>query len=68
MWAGIFSSGRSQPQGSEFTPVMSLPVKIATTPGAFDALAMSILRIFALACGLRTKNAWVMPASFRSSV
>ena len=28
MWGGIFSSGSSHPQGSEFTPVMSLPVKI----------------------------------------
>ncbi len=68
MWGGIFSSGRSQPHGSEFTPAMSLPVKIATTPGAFDALPVSILRILAFACGLRTKTAWVRPASFRSSV
>ena len=31
---GMFLSlRRSQPQGSEFTPVMSLPVKTATTPG-----------------------------------
>jgi hypothetical protein len=68
MWGGIFSSGRSHPHGSEFTPVMSLPVKIATTPGAFAAREVSIFRILALACGLRTNTACVMPASFRSSV
>ena len=43
MWGGMmrswttpgmfFSLRRSQPHGSEFTPVMSLPVKTATTPG-----------------------------------
>jgi hypothetical protein len=36
---------------------MSLPVKIATTPGCLAAVAVSILRIFAKACGLLTKTA-----------
>ncbi len=57
MCGGTFSSGSSQPQGRELTPVMSLPVKIATTPGKVFAFATSILRIFALAWGLRTKAA-----------
>jgi aerobic-type carbon monoxide dehydrogenase small subunit (CoxS/CutS family) len=63
----FFALRRSQPQGSELTPVMSLPVKMATTPGCFDAAAMSILRMRAWACGLRTNAAYVIPGSFRSS-
>ncbi len=57
MWGGIFSSGRSQPHGRELTPTMSLPVKMATTPGSSRAAAVSIFRILALACGLLTKIA-----------
>ena len=45
----FFSFRRSQPQGSELTPVMSLPVNTATTPGWRAAAAVSILRIFAWA-------------------
>jgi hypothetical protein len=63
----FFALRRSQPQGSELTPVMSLPVKMATTPGCFDAAAVSIFRIRAWAWGLRTKAAYVIPGSFRSS-
>src|SRR5438093_8386964 len=63
----FFSFRRSQPQGSELTPVMSLPVKIATTPGWRIAAAVSILRIRAWACGLRTKAAYVIPGIFTSS-
>src|SRR5438552_12852930 len=63
----FFSFRRSQPQGSELTPVMSLPVKTATTPGCRSAAAVSILRMRAWACGLRTKAAYVMPGSFKSS-
>src|SRR6266849_5034174 len=65
---GIFSSGKSHPHGREFTPVMSLPVKIATIPGRAFAAETSIFRIRARAWGLRTKAAYVIPASFRSSV
>src|SRR5256712_9146969 len=63
----FFSFRRSQPQGSELTPVMSLPVKTATTPGCRVAAEMSIFRMRAWACGLRTKAAYVMPPSFKSS-
>src|SRR6266436_2675367 len=63
----FFSFRRSQPQGSELTPVMSLPVKTATTPGCRSAAAVSIFRMRAWACGLRTNAAYVIPGSFRSS-
>src|SRR5881392_1304090 len=63
----FFSLRRSHPHGSEFTPAMSLPVKTATTPGCFSAPLVSILRIRAWACGLRTNAAYVMPGSFKSS-
>src|SRR5207249_8067112 len=63
----FFSFRRSQPQGSELTPVMSLPVNTATTPGCRVAAEMSIFRMRAWACGLRTKAAYVMPRSFKSS-
>src|SRR2546422_3008012 len=59
----FFSLRRSHPHGSEFTPVISLPVKTATTPGCFSAALASILRIFACACWLRTNAAYVMPGS-----
>ena len=49
----FFALRRSQPQGSELTPVMSLPVKTATTPGCRDGpLDVSIFRMRAWACGL----------------
>src|SRR3989442_5677594 len=63
----FFSFRRSQPQGSELTPVMSLPVKTATTPGCRSAAAVSIFRMRACACGLRTNAAYVTPGSFKSS-
>jgi hypothetical protein len=68
MWGGTLRSGSSHPHGSEFTPVMSLPVNTATTPGCFAARPVSMERMRACACGLRTKAAYVMPASLRSSV
>ena len=63
----FFSLRRSQPHGSEFTPVMSLPVKTATTPGWDLAALTSMPLMRAFACGLRTNAAYVMPGSFRSS-
>ena len=67
MCGGTLSSGSSHPHGSEFTPVMSLPVKIATTPGCLRAAAVSIFLMRACACGLRTNAAHVVPGSFTSS-
>ena len=45
----FLSLRRSHPQGSELTPVMSLPVKTATTPGYLRAFTVSIFPIFACA-------------------
>jgi hypothetical protein len=53
----FFSLRRSHPHGSEFTPVISCPVKTATTPGWRLASAVSIFRMRAWAWGLRTKAA-----------
>ena len=49
----------SQPHGRPPTlsAAMSAPVKIAITPGDCFAAAMSMLRIFACACGERRKMA-----------
>ncbi len=41
----FFSLRRSQPHGSELTPVMSAPVKTATTPGCARALETSMPRM-----------------------
>jgi hypothetical protein len=58
--------GSIQPHGSPPTWT-SWPVYTATTPDTAFALAALMPLIFAWACGLRTKAAYVMPGSFTSS-
>ena len=61
------SPGSDAPQGTGPTPLISAPVKTATTPGCLRAGLMLMPRIRAAAWGLRTMQAWCMPGIWISS-